>query len=220
MIKELTTSLIIALASTTSLSAEKLTRVDIGDKAILVIAGEFIEGTAARTDTFLNMNPDITEVAFDSRGGMAKEGVDLATVLYEQDVKATVNKGFKCLSACAFAFLGASDMRIDGILGFHNGFLEKQEALAIPKDDLVNMSIHLGTLTVMHFIENGFGFELPLVIAAATNKSTFIVFRDEVNLLKFATGPLVEDQFTYYVDEYWLRDHLVSSQQLVLEGYM
>ena len=220
MIKELATSLVVALVSTTPLSAEKLTRVDLDTKAILVIAGDFTEGTAARTDTFLNMNPDIREVAFNSRGGMAKEGVALADVLYQHDVKATVNKGFKCLSACAFAFIGASDMRIDGIVGFHNGYIPAQEALKIKKADLVNMSIHLGTLTVMHFIENGFGFELPLVIASVSNKNTFIVFRNEVDLLKFTTGPLVEDQITFNVNEYWLRDHVVSSQQLVLEGYM
>jgi hypothetical protein len=218
MIKALATSLIV-LAST-STSAEQLTRVDIGSKALLVIAGDFTEGTAARTDTFLNMNPDIREVAFNSRGGMAKEGVALADVLWEHDIKATVNKGYICLSACAFAFIGASDMRIDGILGFHNGYIPAQEAMSIKKADLVNMSIHLGTLTVMHFMENGFGFELPLVIAAYSNKNTFIVFRDEVALLKFTTGPLVEEQLTYNVDDYWLKDHVVTSQQLVLEGYM
>ena len=215
MIKTLLTTAAILLA--TQASAEKLTRVDLDSgKAILVIADDFIDGTADRVDTFLLMNPDIREVAFNSDGGIASEGVDLADILYDHDIKTTVNTGYHCLSACAFAFIGGSDFRIDGILGFHNGYIPYPAITEMSRDQITNVSIYMGALTTNHFVRNGFSIELPLVISATTSKETYIVFTETEDLYDFVVGEMVSDIFTDIVDAEWVDRHLWPSVRLAL----
>ena len=209
-----------ALTLGTQVNAETLTRVDVNGKGILVIADIFMKGTADRVDNFLLMNPDIKEVAFNSLGGSAAEGVDLADVLYDHDIKATVNTGYACLSACAYAFIGASDFRINGVVGFHNAHLPYSELIQVPKEQLVNISIHMGSIATSHFVRNGFIIELPIVISAFTSKDQYIVFNNTDDLWDFVAGDTVESLFDNVVDDTWLDHHLWDSTRLVAEGYI
>ena len=220
MIKTVLAAAVTALTLASQGSAETLTRVDVNGKGLLVISDYLTEGTADRVDSFLISNPDIREVAFNSLGGKAAEGVDLADVLYDHDIKATVNTGYACLSACAYAFIGATDFRINGVVGFHNAHLPYPEVAQIPRDQLVNVSIHMGSIAASHFIRNGFIMELPVVISAFTSKSQYIVFDNTDDLWDFVAGDLVSDLFDNVVDDAWIDEHLWDSTRLVAEGYI
>lgn len=93
-------------------------------------------------------------VSFDSDGGNFYEGLAMADVISDYAVGTFVGPGDRCLSSCAIAFLGGSEIVLrgipswprrfihtDGQLGFHAPFSEIPSAIQVPTGTPLSDSI-------------------------------------------------------------------------------
>ena len=113
-------------------------------------------------------------------------------------MKVSIAPGRVCLSACAYAFIGGTDYRIDGLLGFHTGYLRHNagdpNSFPLPPDSTgvspdVNNAYqqghYMGALFSLWFLQNGFNHYLFMTISAKTSIEKFLVMKHEDELYKW-----------------------------------
>jgi hypothetical protein len=209
-----------ALLLASPLYAEELRVVNLPEEDVILLTGDFIEGTAQRLDDFLTANPTITKVGMVSGGGLAYEGFNVASVLSKHDVTAIVPRGYVCLSACAIGFIGAKDYVILGALGFHNMYLTDENMVGIDKLMLIIRGQQFGVRTAIFFIQNGFEVELPYIISAVTNPEEFLVFTSTEDLMTFFARNEEDNIINYLdnndIDDAWIDEHLWDSARFRL----
>jgi len=126
--------------------------------------------------------PYIDEVNITSPGGLTMSGIELGMFFSNNQLKVSIAPGRICLSACAYAFIGGTDYRIDGMLGFHTGYLRHNAGdpitLPLPPDNTgispdVNNAYqqghYMGALFSLWFLQNGFNHHLFMTISAKTS---------------------------------------------------
>jgi hypothetical protein len=113
--------------ATSSIQAVEIAPGD-GQACFLTLSGKVVKGDADKIADAIDkaqgegkMTGDIwPSVCLDSPGGSFSEGVEIGEQLYERGVGTRVPAGAKCLSACAFMFMGGrvKDDEIDGAFRF------------------------------------------------------------------------------------------------------
>jgi hypothetical protein len=93
----------------------------INDGAAVLIEGELQDGTARDLSARLDASPGVTNVAFDSKGGLFKEARLIAQIIADRHLNTYVAK--RCSSACTLAFLAGKTRCMSDYakLGFHAG---------------------------------------------------------------------------------------------------
>lgn len=162
---------------------------------ILAYTGEFVANTTELVEFFHKQYPNIDEIVMNSPGGLAIEGLEMGNFLSREEFKVTVSPGTACLSACAFAFIGGRDYRIDGILGFHAAWITPPvNASAEELNGLFQQGQFAGIEFNMMFLQNGFNGYLASVITMTTDPDHMLVMRHESELLKWYVRDDVADQ--------------------------
>ena len=120
-----------------------------------------------------------------SPGGVAFTGYRLGALLSEYEMTAYVPKGYTCISACALAFLGASDYKLEGVLAFHTAYINDVDinlGMLSSGDYARNMQL-MGAVLYDYLISNGFSSYLAINIILRTDPNTFITFTTTEELL-------------------------------------
>ena len=203
------------------LVADDPTHEDHGKKFFLVL-GDFKPGITNALAAGIEAHPDVKMVAFNSTGGVGDEGYSMANLLSEKKIQPWIPKGRVCLSACAEAFMGGWDYRIDGQLGFHvhwypaNGRTFTGDQL----NQYVKYSQLSQTRTVFHHLTNGFSISLSADIARLTTKDNFLIFRDAESFMEYYVrdDELEEGvgDLTTYLSK-WPEEHIVAGSQEIGE---
>jgi len=181
-------------------SSIAILRIQDGNKIhdILAYSGPMAVTTTNIINYFYKQYPYIDEITLNSNGGLVTEGIKLGTFFSQKRLKVSIAPSRVCLSACAYAFIGGTDYRIDGLLGFHTGFLvrpknappakmSKPDRTGIPPEEnnIYQQGHYMGALYSMWFMENGFNLNLFLTIAAKTSMKNFYVMNHEKELYQW-----------------------------------
>lgn len=177
--------LLVAWCVTTQ--AAELKRVT--DQSVL-FAGDFTENTAEQMKKYLVLNPQTTTVFLKSNGGLANEGFQLGLVFQKNSLNVIVAEGDMCMSACAFAFLGGAEKRIEGLLGFHNAHLAS--TVGVNVNDAFKQGQLTGGYTLYYAMDMGYNSQFVYLIQVLTDVETFIKFENMVDLNKFFVGRLIK----------------------------
>ena len=162
-------------------------KVDEGDstKDIFFYAGAINTHTTETIEYFSKKHPEIKEISLHSNGGDAYESFELGFFFSDAEFQTTVSPGRICLSSCAFAFLGGQDYKVDGILGFHSGWLPSVE-ISFMTPEMINQVYSrgqaLGSALSYYSLINGFNPAWPTLLPYITDKDNFWVFTHEDQL--------------------------------------
>ena len=175
-------------------AAYEIVKLDLEHKETKVIShvihvrGDFDDGITRDLKNALEANPNIDRIAFDSPGGSAHEAFSMANLLSESQIRVWVPKARICLSACAIAFTGGYDYKVEGTLGFHNAWISLDPLEEATHMDVTESYIggqQLGTYATGFFNSNGFSFNLQYDIAQNTDAEKFLVFNSEEEFLDY-----------------------------------
>ena len=119
----LTTILTLGALSQAQAASVFVTKEYEGNHAIY-FTGDIRRGDAKKLEAAIFENPNIKNVVMWSNGGIAAEGPLIGSVLSKYEMTAIVKENTWCMSACADAFIGAAEYKIDGgVLGFHKAWI-------------------------------------------------------------------------------------------------
>lgn len=174
MKKILTVLLVVvaAFAAWTTHKAYSEDLIKLTDEAVM-FSGDFTQGSSQRLKFYLKKNPTTKSVVFSSNGGVLVEGINVGFILNDKLMTAYVMEGDKCVSACAFAFLGATRQFADGALAFHAAWVDKTNFKSKNKMFLEGQMV--GGYTLYYVMKMGYSSQLAYFIQAKTNKDTFLV---------------------------------------------
>jgi hypothetical protein len=174
--------------------------------------------------------PYIDEIILNSPGGLVDEGYELGNYFSESHLRVTVPPFGLCLSACAYAFIGGWDYRIDGMLGFHPAHVRPNpdavnspttESATESRLDIVNEGLAAGQFTGSQFttwlVVNGFSIHFFTSIAAHTDKDRFIVMKHEDELLKWFVRD-VDENGVDDIDNYLIFPTDAITEQIIMTG--
>ena len=162
---------------------------------VVTYIGTVEQGDAIKLDAILTQT-GVKTIAFWSPGGNAMEGYELAGVLSKHDMAVWVPRGSICLSACATAFIGGKDYRVEGQLGFHVAWTEAE----ITTNESSKTGQILGTRDTIHFVANGFSIYLPLMIAVYTTKDDLLILDQESLEAYFVRTDGANDPLAAYLE--------------------
>ena len=170
---------LIAIGTTLSQGAEMR---KINDR-VAVYQGEMVKGDVQRFNDYMKANPSTKTLYMNSPGGMVGVGVELGNSFSENDsLIVAIAEGDKCVSACAFAFLGGNRQVIKGKLAFHRAWTES-------RDKSVNEVFADGQLAggylLYYVMDKGYNSQLMYLITSQTDRSTFLVFDSKEQLDNF-----------------------------------
>ena len=157
-----------------------------GYKDIMMYSGPIKENSTEVIKFFIEQYPEITEITLNSPGGVAYESFEMGAYFSERGLSTTVSPGKICLSSCAIAFMGGTDYKIDGVLGFHTAWLSLGGEVEITPE-MLNQSYRSGQMIgsqLSYYLRvNGFHDFLTLQINSRTDKDKFLSFthEDELN---------------------------------------
>ena len=149
---------------------------------ILHIQGDFEDDLAETARKALDAH-DVDRAVLFSPGGQAYEGYTLAHLFSTREVPTYVSKGTYCLSACAIAFIGGTDYKVnDGILGFHSAYIP--EDVFENQQEAFKNGQQSGIYGLYYLLANGFSYEFASAISSKTDPDNFIIFTNEDDLNK------------------------------------
>jgi hypothetical protein len=156
---------------------------------VLIYTGGIQTHTTEIIEYFYKQYPHIDEILFHSSGGRAIESFELGSFLSNNHLKVTVPPLAYCMSACAFAFIGGYDYRIDGMLGFHLAHFAPEDVTGVYNVDDMNgefeVGQQLGHYWSIWIMENGFSNHLTTTIVNETSKDNFLVMDHEDELMNW-----------------------------------
>lgn len=181
-------------------------------RRVLHIAGDFDEGISKDIKKALD-EYKVDEAVLYSPGGLGYEGFVSANHLSEHEVPVRVAKGTYCISACAVAFIGGTDYKInDSILAFHKGWVPNEPWKN--QNEAFDAGQVSGGYSSLFFVANGFSFELPSHINEHSNQDTFIVFHNEKDLNKYYVRTK-KNNVNDYLDQLDIKPNVLSSDDIV-----
>ena len=77
-------------------------------------------------------NHEVNNIVLASPGGRVWEGLQMAGIIFDKELRTIVPRGGSCQSACAFLFFAGSERLIEGELGVHQAYssdFEKKQAV-------------------------------------------------------------------------------------------
>lgn len=161
---------------------------------IMMFQGDFTANTTEIIKFFMDQYPEIKELSMHSPGGLAFESFELGGYLSDKQMNVTVSPGAVCLSACAYAFIGGMNYRVDGILGFHVAFIDPGQNGFPPGEDPFNLpglnnayqqGQYTGSVFAQWFLTNGFNIGLVDQIVIETSQEKFLTFTHEDELMRY-----------------------------------
>lgn len=141
------------------------------------------------------LSSDVDTVILNVTGGYLTEAMEIGRIIRAQKLRTVVPVGGSCLSACAEAFLGGVNYRIDGILAFHVPRMERRGS----SKQAFNVGFEGGTLSAMYRYEMGFGFDLTLAINKWTTDNRLLVFKTTNELFAYK-GERTSPQLPILID--------------------
>ena len=152
----------------------------------IYFTGDIRRGDAKKLEAAIFENPNIKNVVMWSNGGIAAEGPLIGSVLSKYEMTAVVKENTWCMSACADAFIGAAEYKIDGgVLGFHKAWIPPFYRHRIGSQEAFDNGQSQGANAAYWLIANGFSFQLSALINHFTAPDKFVVFFHEDSLKKF-----------------------------------
>ena len=216
LMKYLLTGLLIALGSIAH-SANIDYNVDSNGNPRIIYQGN-VEVGDAQTLNWMLLSKPVNYVIMHSPGGSATEGQRIGQVLSNHEATVWVPPGSFCLSACAEAFIGAKEYRIEGALGFHTAWFKADPG--IDYNELFKHGQAQGASTTRYILANGFNINLALLINYHTDAKNFLVFFSEEDLAKFFARSET-DTITEYLEgpdfeltDDWLDLHIMDGPRL------
>lgn len=209
-----------------SLSAASIYTLSTPDgEPYAVLTGDIRWGDAKQLDRFLDANPHLDTIMMASPGGVAAEAYEIGRVLSYYNMKAFVAEGTWCLSACATAFLGASEYKIDGVLGFHTAWANPY-TLGNDQNEILRQGQSLGAQNTIYLLQNGFSAQFAWLTNSITSPTDFLVFFHEDDLMKFyartendETDPILPYFTTGLtaneLDQTWLDYHRMDTTKML-----
>ena len=137
---------------------------------VVAFEGEYSKGSAQRLDAMLT-ETGAKIVSFDSGGGVALEGFYVAQVLAKHKVTAGVTSKAVCMSACAISLLGAEDVFINGIVGFHSPY---DPSGRMKMEDGLRMGFEM----TLFFLEHGVTEEFQRIVLIMSEPDVFVIIRN------------------------------------------
>lgn len=131
--------------------------------------------------TLMQNHPDIEYISVHSIGGDMSELELPAKHIFENKIPFRVETRTVCLSACAFLALYSPTIVIDGQLGFHLPYLNVYNS-RLSLSEVSQSLIGLNVLMARDFFDTGWKLILLAVISANTNRDSYLVFDDGVQL--------------------------------------
>ena len=196
-------------ATTVATTAAEFTPfVETNGTYTILMTGGVRTGDSDRLSKKLQENPDTTVITMISPGGVADEGYMLAQVIADHHLTTRVPEGTMCASACAIAFTGGDTYDIDGALSFHTAYFMWPP---YKKDfnDMFKMGQQHGARDMAHFLSLGFSMDLPTVINQHSDKSIFLTFFSEEQLMAFKTKDMMDSPVE--ITEDWLDRNVMNS---------
>ena len=173
---------IIAIAATLAPKANAGEIAQISPK-VVVYSGEMFVGDADKMRKYLKANPSTGTVYLKSRGGMLVVGVNLGKLFAEYPaLVVAVGEGDKCISACAFAFLGGNRQSLKGTLAFHRAWTEDRK---LGVDAVFSEGQMAGSFMLFYLMDMGYNSQLAYIIMDKTSKHKFLVFYKKEDLDHF-----------------------------------
>jgi len=122
---------------------------------------------------------DVKYVEMWGPGGYKEKGLQLGTSLSkEEGLTVVIPKDKKCISACAFAAMGAGHIRIDGELMLHRPFIVAAPTVVTLEDVLAHMG--KGYLMTAYYLEDrGYPRSVMRNIMEYTSPCKFMVYTDK-----------------------------------------
>lgn len=130
---------------------------------------------------------DIDVVILSGNGGDMYSGLGIGRLIRNAGVRTQILSGTSCVSACAFAALGGTDVWVGGSLFFHRPYL-----MAVPAgqtlDDVVQSSEVVGADVLVYLNSLGYGLMFGRDILANTSPCRFYVIRSTSHLREIRDG--------------------------------
>lgn len=173
-------------------------------QAVGLGVGEITTKTSDDLLVFLARNPKVKRILLHSPGGNLGGGLDLGWTLRSKGLDTVIGSKMRCLSACAYAFLGGGrrEVRRGGVVGVHR-FSSKSDALAYSEHE-----VQVLVEGMTRYVE-GMGVS-PRLISAASRAG-----RDEMILLSHSDARALRLDNTKLVLADWtlrpVNDSLVAS---------
>jgi len=146
--------------------------------------GDFVNHSGTVISNYIVNFPDIEYVEFNSTGGVLLEVHKPGVLLRNREIPFHVREGEVCISACAFLALYSQDIKLDGLLAFHLPYIEefrREETLYDISQSMVERTLRM----TRQFYQNDWMAILYLVIAQKSDLTTYVVFDDVDELMKF-----------------------------------
>jgi len=205
---------VVAFAFFTTLAkAHEITKID--NDAVL-IKGEFKSGLTQQMRLYMDSNPQTTMVILNSNGGLFSEGILLGQLFNELKLGAAVVEGDRCVSACAFAFLGGERQIVEGVLAFHRAWTDDRE---MSMNQVFADGQQIGGYMTWYIMSMGYNTQLAYFIQAKTSRNTYLVFKNKEDLDRMFVSMKPDTPVTKFllptgVSAEWMKDHLKAGGAL------
>ncbi len=203
--------IMVLIYSTTAATASTIRTLDSNT---ISFEGTVEEGDSKRLKSAMEASGANT-VYLNSNGGAAAEGFRIGILLRDKNATAVVKDGDVCLSACAVALLGAPNLQMDGILGFHVAW---SPSAGTHNEGLKSGQL-IGTLTSNYMFTMGYTYQLMYIVSTITDAKTFLILdQDDLKLFR-----MVDGQYSKSVElpDLWLYERVADPLRLSLlkKGY-
>jgi len=121
---------------------------------------------------------DVQYIEMWGPGGLMEMGLQLGNrISREETATVVVPKGKSCISACAFAAMGSSHIRVDGNLKLHRPFIARSPTMIPLEDVLAYMG--KGYLKVAYYLEDhGYKRSVMENMMEFTSPCAFMVYKE------------------------------------------
>lgn len=169
--------------------------------------GNFTEGSGISLIMAITTYP-FKNLIIESNGGLMMEAIMLGKLLQSTDMTIIVEKDTLCVSACAFAIMGADDIKLDGSLVFHAPYYPTIPTNEPLYDVFRNTSLLTLELTEW-FLQNGYSLSFLELMYENTNNEVFMVFNSIEDFESFKTENALELPENYTEKYLLLEDSVI-----------
>jgi hypothetical protein len=128
---------------------------DEGDRYIIVV-GDFEFGDHLGEFSRIVVGHKALGVTFDSRGGNISKALELGSLIRKLGLATFQPRGFDCISACAFAFMGGVERYAEpGAIGVHKSSFRGDIDIEIDVDMAVSAVQELTADIIQYMVEMG-----------------------------------------------------------------
>ncbi len=186
---KLRTYLTAAVLSLSACVAPVMASVEYHDKInVAVISGpsDYKQESEVRE---LFSKEEVQTVYLSGPGGYMSVGMSIGRMLSDEGSEVIVPEGSRCVSACAFAAMGAHELTLDGPLWFHRPYVQGVPIYA-DIEEIMGQGIHMSAIVSEYFAEMDYSMKLWTQIARRTNPCKFLVIKNGENMSFMKQGPL------------------------------